>query len=271
MAPDVFQFNDYKAYLNARLDDPARGGGRGARSRLSTAMGCQTAYTAQVLKGKANFSMEQAEAANDFLGHGEEEASYFLLLIQLARAGSPKLKARLSLQADRLKDARLQLRNRLGVGSVLGKEAQTTYYSAWYYAAIHALVSVPGFRSSTAISSHLGIEARRVQEALSFLAEVGILNEGESGYEIGTARIHLGADSPLISKHHTNWRLQAIRSLERANSEDLHYSSVISCSENDRAIIREALVKAIEEVKKTVRSSEREEVAQAFSVDFFGI
>jgi hypothetical protein len=52
---------------------------------LSRAIGCQTAYTAQVLKGTAHFSLEQAEAINDFLGHPEEQGHLLLLLIQRER------------------------------------------------------------------------------------------------------------------------------------------------------------------------------------------
>src|SRR4051812_4695342 len=115
MQRDVFQFDDYKAYLNERLDDPARGGGRGSRSRLSAAMGCQTAYTAQVLKGGAHLSLEQAEAANEFLGHSEEEGAFLLLLVQLARAGTLKLRQRFHREVEKTRRARLLLKNRLGV------------------------------------------------------------------------------------------------------------------------------------------------------------
>lgn len=270
MAPDVFQFEDYKVYLNNRLDDPTRGGGRGSRSRLSVSLGCQTAYTAQVLKGSAHFSLEQGEAANEFLGHNEEEGNYFLLLIQKARAGTPKLRHRFERELARIKEARLILKNRFGVQSILSREAQTQYYSAWYYAAIHALASVPRFRTAGPIAKHLGVEAGKIQEALTFLSEVGILMETKDGYSIGTARLHLGADSPLISKHHTNWRLQAIRSLERAEPDDLHYSSVVSLSEKDRALIRELLVKTLEQIKATVRAS-KEECVQCLSLDFFKV
>ena len=270
MGPDIFHYDDYKIYLNNRLDDLSRGGGRGARSRLSQALGCQTAYTAQVLKGHAHFSLEQADAANDYLGHSEEEANYFLLLLQKARAGTPKLRERFERELTKIKEARMLLKNRFGVQSILNIEAQTQYYSSWYYAAVHVLASIPGMNTAKAMANHLSVELSKIQSALNFLCEVGILKEAADGYSIGTARLHLGADSPLIAKHHTNWRLQAIRSLERSEPGALHYSSVVSISEKDHLLIREMIVKNLEKIKATVRES-KEEQAHCLSIDFFRV
>lgn len=270
MNQSVFEANDYKAYLNDRLDDPSRGGGRGARARLSKAIGCQTAYTAQVLRGTAHFSLEQAESINAFLGHSDEESHFFLLLVQVARAGSGPLRQRFEREIARLQEARLFLKNRLGVKQPLGHEDQVIYYSSWQYAAIHALVSIPKLRAPQSLSRRLGLEMGKINEALSFLSRSGILEETAHGYKIGTARIHLGADSPLVAKHHINWRLQAIRALEGDTRENLHYSSVISLSESDASRIRELLIKALETIKPIVRDS-AEETGRCLNIDFFKI
>ena len=89
-------------------------------------------------------------------------------------------------------------------------------------------------------------------------------------YSIGKARIHLGADSPLIARHHINWRLQAMRALEKGERENLHYSSSVSISHEDFSKIREILVRAIESVKEVVRPSP-EEKAACFAMDWFEI
>lgn len=80
-ALSAYAFTDYKIYLNKKLDDLDEGG-RGARARMSRAIGCQTAYTARVLRGDAQFSLEHAEGINDFLGHNEGQGHYFILLVQ---------------------------------------------------------------------------------------------------------------------------------------------------------------------------------------------
>jgi uncharacterized protein (TIGR02147 family) len=270
MKSSVYDYDTYKTYLNDRLDSQ---GGRGSRTKLSKAVGCQTAYTAQVLRGSAHFSLEQAEAINDFLGHSEDEGHFFLLLIQRERAGTKRLQQRFNQQIKMIREKRLLLVNRLKGTQSLRQNEQVTYYSAWYYGAIHALVSVPGFDNPKEIASYLHMDTKKVREVIDFLTSIGVLgyetDQGDS-LKVGRKSIHLGADSPLIAKHHTNWRLQAIRSLERTNPEDLHYSSVISISEADAARVREILVKTIESIKPIIRQSD-EEAVKCLSLDFFKV
>ncbi|MFL5814696.1 MAG: TIGR02147 family protein [Bdellovibrionia bacterium] len=271
---DVFEAKSYKQYLNDRLDDPDAGGGRGARARLSQAIGCQTAYTAQVLRGSAHFSLEQGEAINEYLGHTDEQGRFFLLLIQRDRAGSVKLRQRFEREISDVLSSRLALKNRLGVHQSLSDKNQLQYYSSWYYSAVHALTSIPGFQSPEKISRRLGIDSVRAAQALELLLESGLLvrektRDGEQ-LKIGVARIHLPHDSPLISKHHINWRLQAIRALEKQKPENLHYSSVISISEEDYARIREVLVKTLESIKPIIRDS-KEEKLKALALDLFEV
>jgi hypothetical protein len=74
----------------------------------------------------------------------------------------------------------------------------------------------------------------------------------------------------MISKHHTNWRMQAIQSLEREAESELHYSSVITVSEGDAVKIREALVKAIEQVRLIVKPS-KDEALYCYNLDLFKV
>ena len=258
MEVSVFDHKDYKIYLNLRLNNPKQGGGHGARSRLSQAIGVQTAYTAQVLRGTAHFSGEQAEAANEFLGHSEEEGHYFLLLVLLARAGTRALKARYLKQMERSLESRQVLKTRLGVKQPLSEADQLTYYSSWHFAAIHALISIPGFQSVETLSERLRIDKKRIANALDFLITSGLIvrnTDGKMPYSIGEARIHLGVDSPLVSKHHINWRMQAVRALENPLQQNLHYSSAVSLSALDATVLREQLARNIEQLKAVVKKS----------------
>ena len=126
------------------------------------------------------------------------------------------------------------------------------------------------FQSREAISSYLGLSLKRTSEILEFLVSVGLANQaGVDHFTIGQARIHLGADSDLISKFHTNWRLQALRSLDKESQQlGLHYSSAISISNEDFLRIKTMLVKAIENIKPVIRESEAE-APYAFCIDFF--
>ena len=112
---------------------------------------------------------------------------------------------------------------------------------------------------------------RRTGEILEFLVSLGLAIQKGNHYEVGASRVHLGGDSPMISKHHINWRLQAIQSLERENREvDLHYSSVISISKEDTLKIKSLLVDSIEKTKAVIKESKEEEL-HSFCLDFFKI
>jgi hypothetical protein len=68
-----------------------------------------------------------------------------------------------------IRENRLLLANRLKISQALGEKDQVIYYSSWYYAAIHALASIPGFKSSSEISKYLQLDLKKVQEAIEFL------------------------------------------------------------------------------------------------------
>lgn len=265
---DLFDFEDYKEFLNQKLDELDRDG-RGTRTRMSRTIGCQTAYTAQVLRGNAHFSLEHGEAINDFLGHTDSQGQYFLLLIQHARAGTPKLQSRFRNQIVELQKSRTQLKNQLGIGEQLAQHDQQIYYSSWIYGAIHALISIPGYQSPEKIGTRLGIETRKAAEALDFLYRAQLLEKNKQGeWGIGKRQIHLGADSPFICRHHVSWRLQSILSIERQVESGLHYSSVISISKKDQARIRKKLADAIADLKPLIRDSKEEEL-HSLCFDFF--
>lgn len=268
---DIFFYDDYKAYICDRFR-VAPNRGRGLRRALAVFLSGPTSHISQVLNGASHFTLEQAEGVNEYFTHNDEEAQYFLLLVQYGRAGTPRLRQRLAKEIKRTQAARQSLKERLGIKEGLSREDQVRFYSSWLYGAIHVMLAAKKFQNKEAISKHLGISLKRTSEIVDFLVSCGLAVQFEPGrYGIGTARIHLGNDSDLISKFHSNWRIQAIRSLDREEfKNDLHYSSAISISEADFPKIKAMLVKTIEEVKAVIRESEAEGV-YSFSLDLFGL
>lgn len=265
----IFDHSDYKIYCTARLAEfPNKG--RGARSRLAAFSGCQVAYVSQVLNGNVHFTLEQGERINRFFSHTREESHYFMLLLQLGRAGSKELEAYFRDQVEQALERHLTLKNRVDVKESLSQEHQLTYYSSWIYAAIHILVTIPQFQTRGAIASRLGLPGEDVSEALDFLSATGLVREEAGRLLPGATRLYLGDDSPLISKHHANWRIKTLQSLERRKRESLHYSSVISLSKEDLIKIKARLVQEITEAKAIIRDS-KEEVLCCFAVDLFEV
>ncbi len=266
MTLTVFEYRDYKRYLHDSLKDKARG----IRSAMAAALGCQTAYVSQVLRGPAHFSSEQTEALNRFIGHDRQESRFFFLLVQLGRAGTVALKHYLEEELEELAKARLQLKNRLDVKQKLSIEDQTTYYSAWYYGAVHVILSIDRFRTRDSIAKALGLLPSRVTEILEFLCKAGLAIKEGTKYRIGTTRIHLPHDSPLVGKHHSNWRMIALQSLDRGGTRGLHYSSAATLSRADAERIHGLLVDQIAKIKAVIKDSKEEEV-HCFTLDFFPV
>lgn len=270
MKKDIFDYLDYKRYL-LDLIKSKPGNGRGFQSRLAEATQCRSAYISQVLNKDAHFSPEQGEAMNGFLGHSAEEADFFLLLIQFGRAGTQNLRSRIKKQIDQVIQKRLVLKDRVDIKQSLSVVDQTTYYSAWYFAAVHIAITIPELQSKESLIKHFHFSMERMNEILEFLESVGLVKHEKGKYTPGLSRLFLGNDSPMISKHHTNWRMQAIAALDRNLKEDVHFSTVVSLAHEDILKMKEYLVKSIEGARAIVRESPKEETLYCFSLDYFRI
>lgn len=269
MNKDIYDFRDYKGYLKYWIAQKP-GKGRGLQTQMAQIMGCQTGYVSQVLNTGANFSLEQVESLNQFMVHTYEEGHFLILLVELARAGTASLKKRFQTEVDKILSQRLILKDRVDIKKSLEPIDQATYYSSWYYAAIHVAISIPGLRNRASLKNYLCLSEETISEALTFLTSVGLIEKKGDQYTQGITRLFLGKDSPMIKKHHTNWRTRAIHSLDVALDKNLHFSTVVSLSKEDLLVVKEKLVKAIEEARSIIRES-KEETVCCFNLDFFDL
>ena len=160
------------------------------------------------------------------------------------------------------------MKNRLHFEKSLSREDQITYYSQWYYTAIHIALAVPRLHTKEALARAFTLPVSKVSQVLEFLITRGLAQEEKGRYSIGSVRFHLENDSPMISKHHANWRVKAIQSLERDDRSELHYSSAITIAESDVPKVREALIKAIESVREIISPS-KDETVYCYALDLF--
>lgn len=270
MKADIFSYTDYKKYLNDQLGMRAKQQ-RGPRARLAEFIGCHLAYLSQVLNGSAQLSPEQAESCSRFLGHSKVEGRYFLNLVHLNRAGTENLKKFYLEQCKEISDEQKLIKNKLNLKNALTPEKQAVYYSSWDYLATHIASSIPALQTQPALIQALGFSTERLAEVLGFLVEVGLVRQNKGRYEITEIDFHLGAGSPFLTQHHVNWRVQAMRSLDKMSPEDLHYSSVISVNSEDVPLIRETMLKAISEIRSIVKQSKNENSLMSYCLDLFPV
>jgi uncharacterized protein (TIGR02147 family) len=266
----IYEYMDYKTYLNdAIVARPNEG--RGFKAKMAEAASCQTAYISQVFNGNAQLSLEQGDAIARLLGLGRSESSFFFLLIQYARAGTVSLREHLENQILDLRRKMLNPRKKPGGPSeFLSPQEQLVYYSNWEYNAIHVLLSLPRLRTREALAEHLNLPLTKITELLEFLVASGLAARERGEYRVGTRLIHLDRESPVIPRHHSNWRFRAIQSLDSSPRESLHYSSVMAISRADAEKLQAMIREFIASTKPLIRES-KEEVAQALLIDLFAV
>ncbi len=145
-----------------------------------------------------------------------------------------------------------------------------TYYSSWIYSAIHILVLIPEMNSAQVIAEKLSLPISKVQEVLEFLLLNGLIQYKDNLFKSGKARIHLGRQSPMISIHHTNWRMRAINAFDKNSKQDLFFSGPICISRKDAEKIRSTLLNLNDEVEPIIQQS-KDEVVYCLFYDFFEI
>lgn len=265
----TFDFNEYKRYL-LHVEQSRKTYERGFRTKLSETLGCQSGYISHVLNGDAHFSLEQAIKISKFLNHKSREQKFFLLLVELARAGTPELRNYFKEELKALLDIHHNIKERVGDSKILSETEQSVYYSSWHYLAIHVLSSLPEYNDAKSIANALKIPEDVVGKVLLFLIQTNILKDEKGKLTPGVTQVHLNRESPLIRQHHTNWRIAAIQSLMNDNKNDVHYSTLSTLSKSDAEKLRAEMLLLIEKYVEVVKPSE-EEVMYGFNLDFYSL
>ena len=266
----IFDYKDYKPYLLNSLENRSLTQ-KGQKLRLAEYLNCKPSYISSILNGPADLSLEQAQAANEFLGHTATESKYFLTLVLLARAGTPALRKVYGEEVKTLLEQHLLVKNRVQSNRALTEKEQAQYYSSWYYAGIHVIVSMSDFRTREKIARALNLPQKTVNDAVEFLLEIGILKIDGKQLKQGETNLFLGTDSPFLVRHQLNWRVQAIHSLDLPREKDLHYSGVITCSKDDIQKIREVMLETIKDIRNTVQASPKDEAMYVYNLDLFNL
>ncbi|MGZ3695835.1 MAG: TIGR02147 family protein [Bdellovibrionota bacterium] len=264
----IFEFKSYKKYLIERVGD--RRQRSGIKGEMAKALRVQPTYVSQFVYGTANLSLEHAEVLNGFLGHSREEGEFFFLLVQLERAGTPALRRYFSEKIEESLKRRLVLTERLGTSNELSEVDQSRYYSTWRFLAVHIAVTIPALQTRESIAGFLKLPLAVVSETVEFLVKCGMVLENGGRLTTGTTFIRLGNQSHNILKHHSNWRTQAVESLDREKITELHYSAVMSVSKEDVLRLKNSMLDFIKENAEIIRASKEEEL-YCYTMDFFSL
>ncbi len=269
MDNSIFDFLNYKPYLRQKLLKMSKGE-KAFKRNTAKLIGCLPSYLSQILNGKPDLTLEQANKLNRRLLHDKSEAKFFIFLVEYSRANTHDLKEFFKEQMTELQSARFDLKKRLEKTDQISKEHMDRYYSSWIYAAVHMALALPQIQTAASISKQLNIPAQMASEIISFLEASGLVVKINEKYEFTKMRIHLDRDSHFIQRHHINWRSQSLQAVELNLVDNLHFSTLFAIQKSDFNQIKENFLKSIEASRAIIRPSEPEEVF-AITLDLFKV
>ncbi len=260
----IYNENDYRKIVLKLI-----GGKTGVKFKLSHYMGCQPAYLTRVLKGQADFNQDQILSLAEFFQLDQDQSEYLLYVLLENRSAKASTKKLFKSKSAQIAEKGLQLKKQLNADSKLSEEFEAVYYSSWVYSALHIALLSPHFEEKK-ISEHLGLKLQDTLNALNKLETIGLIFKKNNRWHVTHTNTHLGSDSPWLSRHHMNWRIKMTEKMSRNDLVGLHYSSTACCSKEDKIIINQTLLTAIQKCRDIIKKSSNE-VVFYYGVDLFNL
>lgn len=205
----------------------------------------------------------------DYLGFDKTEIDYFMLLVQKQRAGNFKLENYYQSKVLGLQNELQDMKSRLSDKKILDENDKALFYSNWFYSAIRLSTSLEQVNTKEDISDFTGLQPKIVNQVVNFLLSVGLLNSVDGKLEMGPAITHLEANSPLIARHHANWRVKAMDKHPHLTNDEFCFSAPLTIAEKDAPKVREILTQAIESISHIVKDSEEVDKLYCVNIDWF--
>jgi uncharacterized protein (TIGR02147 family) len=240
---NIWKHTDYKKFLRAYID--AQENNRGISAKLAKACGCHSSYFSHVLTREVHLTPEHALALAESIHLAKDEITYFCLMVDIARAGTPSLRNRIKQKMTELREENSEIGKRLARPILSVEEHQAIYYSTWLMAALHILSSIPAFQTIRAAAQRLGVPEENVRDALYKLESLNLVRRSGESWVYAGGESHLPDSSPLISLHHQNWRSRAVLDAQSKSGQGLHFSGVYAVGREDLVRIKEVFLEAL--------------------------
>lgn len=267
---NLFSFDDYRLYLKERIESlPA--GGRGELARMATHLGVHSTLMSLILSGKRDLNGEQAFDLCDYLQLSPLETEFFLLLVQIRRAGTARLRRHLEQQMRRIRDDSMKVSARVKAPKVLKEADKALFYSTWLHSAIRLYCSTsPEGRTLDEIVARFDRGRVQTLECLDFLQRAGLVSESRGRFQMAVQKTFLPFGSPHLIRHHANWRLKSLEGADRITAEELMVTSPFSISREDFQRLKRMLLAFVAESSDIIRESGADDVA-CLNIDLFWV
>lgn len=263
----IFDFLDYKEFFKAWVKG-LESKGHGEYRRLATALDVSSTLISQIFKGQKNLSLEMACEFAEYLALNEAETEYLLLMVEHAKAGSYKLQTKLIRQLKRTQDDARKLERRMQNDASLNDAQQSVFYSNYLYSAVRLLTDLPEMAEEKRIAQHLGVPLNVVKRILEFLLENNLCAVQDGRFKLGPTRSHIGSSSPLVAKHHQNWRLLGLQKMLAQQENHIFFTGPMTLSKSLADEFSRELPEIIAGLMKRVAPSPSE-TTRCLNIDWF--
>lgn len=245
-------------------------GRRGDLSRAAESLHCQVSFLSRVMNSEIHLTPDHAFSLVRFWKLDDEEAKLFRLLVDWERASDPEYRSYLSAQIAASKKNHESLHRRVEKETFPVDHQEALYFSSWHWSAIHFLVAVPKYHSARSISERLHLPEALVSHCLDQLERSGLVAKRRGRWEYASGQFHLPKHSPFVASYHHNWRGRAVLDAQDPGNEGIHYTSVLTLSEEDLSRLKEMMLQFISESNQLARPSAPEECV-AITCDLFKV
>jgi uncharacterized protein (TIGR02147 family) len=265
----VFIYTDYRLFLRSHFKSLPKAG-RGQINKIASYVGMNSTLVSQILSGQKDFTLEQGQLVAEYLGLTDLESDYFLLLLQMERAGNKKLKDYFRKKIVETQEASLEIKNRITTERTLSEQDRAIFYSSWIYSAVRLYCSIGDGKTVDEICEHFHLERSKTLETLSFLTSCNLCMQDGSIYKLGSQKTHLEQGSPYLPRHYANWRLKAIQRSENLEKHELMFTAPFSIHKKDFELLREEFLQIIKKLYSQVETTNPQDVA-CINIDLFWV
>ena len=264
----LIKTTDYKQFIKLQINENRHI--RGYQGQLALAAGCQRSFLSQVLNGPVQLTPDHAAGMGVFWNFDESETEYFIQLVHLSRAGSLLLRRAIEKRLQAIRKSGEDLSHRLGQPQITNEQNATLYYSEWSLSAIHILLGISSYQTTTSIATRLQIPEPLAIEYLSQLMQMKLIEKKGNRWIITERSIHSPQNSIHSLKHHSNWRTRALINAQKNLSNSVHYTALHTLSCKDLERIKEVVDKLILSTRAIVEPSPAEELC-CLNIDYFKV
>lgn len=259
MAPSPFEFDSYREVLEELIH--GRDAKRGKQTEFAAAMGCQPSYLLQVLKQKAELTEDHGLKLCQHLGYDEMETEYFILLLRKARAATRELVQFLEKKRIVIQQHSRELGPRVEAQSLLESEKfLSQYFASWIASTLHVATSAKKYQTVTVLADRFGLPTETVESVLKFLEKAKLVERDGKNFSFAGGSVHLPRQSALNTTHQTSRRMQALRSIEMNDEDDVHFSSIFTLDRKTYLEVRKQLRDLIADSHRRIHAGGTDEV-----------